>query len=64
MSIFDEKLISTRRLYAVANISKEMGERVINELVVRGEIDPEVTPSRRSFVSPIEAERFQRALVG
>ena len=62
MSVFDQKLIPTRRLFAVSNVSKEMGKRVMDDLEARGEISPEKTPSKRSFVSPIEAECFQQAL--
>ena len=62
MSVFDSKVIHTGRLFAVESVSPQMGKRVFHELEERGEIEPEVTPSGRKFVSPNEAVVFHEAL--
>ena len=62
MSLFDQKVIHTGRLFAVEQCSREMGARILRELTQRGEITPEVTPSGRAFVSANEAVVFHEAL--
>lgn len=63
MSFFDSKVIHTGRLFSVERVSPQMGKRVFRELEDCGEIEPEVTPSGRKFVSPIEAAVFHEALL-
>ena len=63
MSIYDEKLIHTPRLFAKSGVSRELGTKVLKALKVSGEITPEISPSKREFVSPKEAALFQQALL-
>lgn len=62
MSVLDKKLIHDRRLFAQEGISKEMGQRVLEDLASRQEIAPETSPSGRTYLSPREAERFHAEL--
>ena len=62
MSVFDSKTIHTGRLFTVERVSAQMGQRVFRELEECGDIEPEVTPSGRKFVSPNEAVVFHEAL--
>lgn len=62
MSIFEKKLIHDRRLFMKEGVSKEMGQRVLAELLARGEVSPERSPSGRTYLSPSEAARFHQAL--
>lgn len=62
MSIRDEKLIHDRKLYAKLSLSYQMGKRVLRGLEASGDVTPEMTPSGREFLSPVEAERFSRAV--
>ena len=60
MSIYEEKLIHDRRLFAKLSCSYEMGKRVLGNMKERGEISPETTPSGRDYLSPAEAMLFSR----
>ena len=62
MSIFDQKLIHDRRLFAIEGVSPETGRKVLAQLRARGEVAPDRSPTGRVFVSPTEAARFHEAL--
>lgn len=62
MTVLDKKLVNTRWLYSTEACSREMGERVLTELEASGQIQPEITPSGRKYLSPREAEVFHEAL--
>lgn len=64
MSIFDQKLIHIPRLFRKEDVSREKGMRAIRELEAHGRIRPEISPSRREYVSPVEAEIFHRFVRG
>lgn len=64
MTVFEEKLINKRRLYAKVGCSREMGDKRLEKLREAGEIDPEVTPSHREFLSAFEAEKLAKAIYG
>ncbi len=64
MSIFDKKLIHAPRLYVKSGVSRELGAKVLKELKTSGEISPEVSPTKREYVSSKEAARFQLPLTG
>lgn len=62
MSIHDMKIIHVRRLYHVENISLERGKRVLRDLERKGVVRPLVTPTKREYITPAEAELLHQAL--
>ena len=62
MSTSDMKIIHVRRLYHVESVSLERGKRVLRDLERKGVIRPLVTPNKREYITPDEAELLHQAL--
>lgn len=63
MSISEMKVIHVRRLYSLANVSLDRGRRALRDLERTGQVMPEVTPTGREYISPVEAELLHKALL-
>ena len=62
MSTHKMKLIHVRRLYKAVGLSLDRGRRVLRDLEREGVIAPEVVASGREYISPQEAEQFEKAV--
>ncbi len=60
--LFARALIPDTVLYRTEGISDTTGKRLAAELERRGEINPEVTPTHRTLISPNDAVIIHRAL--